>query len=259
MAERAAFQDLQREFAAHLRDPDHIAAPEGIEDRRLNIYRKLFFNNMVSLLASTFPVLSKIMGPDQWRRLIRQYFSKHVSHTPYFLQVPKEFIGYLEDEHEADKDDPPFLLELAHYEWVELALRIETIEADLTGIDRDGDLLEGHPVLSPLAWILAYQYPVHRISPDFRPTEKGDQTTFLVVCRDQSDKVGFIEINAVTACLLQKLQDPDAESAALSGHALLDTIAAEIGHPNPKTVVDGGRAILDQLRERDVILGTRPV
>ena len=33
------FQTLQREFAAHLRNPDSHPAPDGIEERRLDIYR----------------------------------------------------------------------------------------------------------------------------------------------------------------------------------------------------------------------------
>ena len=41
MAEHRDFQDMQYAFAAHLRDPAHAPAPEGIEDRRLAVYRSL--------------------------------------------------------------------------------------------------------------------------------------------------------------------------------------------------------------------------
>ncbi len=37
-----ALARLQEEFAAHIRDPQNMAAPEGIEDRRMGIYRDLF-------------------------------------------------------------------------------------------------------------------------------------------------------------------------------------------------------------------------
>ncbi|MDH4254937.1 MAG: DNA-binding domain-containing protein, partial [Gammaproteobacteria bacterium] len=56
MAERPAFQRRQYEFAAHIRDPDANPPPAGIEDRRMAIYRELFYNNLLSLLGSTFPV-----------------------------------------------------------------------------------------------------------------------------------------------------------------------------------------------------------
>ncbi len=248
------FQQLQHAFAAHIRDPENQPAPDGIEDRRMTIYRDLFFNNLVKLLAGTFPVLSKIMGDERWRVLVRQYFSMHHSQTPYFLEVPKDFLDYLRDEHTTANDEPPFLNELAHYEWVELALQIDTREFDLAGIDPDGDLMAGRPVLSPLAWVLAYDYPVHRISPANQPQEPAGQSTFLVVYRNRGDQVGFMEINAVTARLMELLQD---DANTLTGGELLARIADEIKHPNPQVVSDGGKDILADLHGKDIILGTK--
>ena len=34
------------------------------------IYRDLFFNNVASLLAGTFPVLRRLLGEDEWRELL---------------------------------------------------------------------------------------------------------------------------------------------------------------------------------------------
>ena len=61
MPEIPEFQRKQYAFAAHIRDPDGAPAPEGIEDRRIAIYRDLFFNNVSQLLSNTFPVLRKIL------------------------------------------------------------------------------------------------------------------------------------------------------------------------------------------------------
>jgi hypothetical protein len=43
---------LQRQFTAHIRDPQNAPAPEGIEDRRMAIYRDLVYSNMESFVAS---------------------------------------------------------------------------------------------------------------------------------------------------------------------------------------------------------------
>jgi hypothetical protein len=109
-------------------------------------------------------------------------------------------------------------------------------------------------VLSPLAWPLAYRFPVHRLSPDYTPGTAPETPTFLVVYRDRGDRVGFLEINPVTARLLERLAAPDAEA---TGRVLLTRIATELGHPDPRVVIDGGADILEALRRRDVILGTR--
>ena len=82
MAEVPAFQRRQFAFAAHIRDPDAVPAPPGIEDRRMAIYRELFFNNLAKLLGSTFPVLRKLHAPEQWRRLVRAFMRQHRAHTP---------------------------------------------------------------------------------------------------------------------------------------------------------------------------------
>jgi hypothetical protein len=109
MAKVSEFQRKQYEFAAHIRDPEHNAAPAGIEDRRMAIYRELFFNNLLKLVGNTFPVLRKLHSPERWRGLIREFMVKHESSTPYFLEIPQEFLAFLENEHAADPDDFPFL------------------------------------------------------------------------------------------------------------------------------------------------------
>lgn len=246
------FRKLQHDFAAHLRDPSACPPPAGVEDRRLQIYRDLFLNNVSSLLASTFPVLQQILGQASWRRLIRDFYSSHRCHTPRFLEVAEEFLDYLRDERGQRSDDPAFLAELAHYEWIELALTIDVREPGELAVDRDGDLLEGRPVLSPLACPLVYRFPVHRLSPEYQPTVAPEQPSFYVVYRDLTDAVGFLEVNAVTMRLLERLE----QSPQLTGRQQLEALAQELGHEAPEVVVAGGRETLADLRRRDVILGT---
>ncbi len=255
MADSNRLERLQREFAAHIRDPEHMPAPEGIEDRRMAIYRDLFFNNVSQLLAQGFPVLHRILGQLAWKAMVRDWFVRHRAQTPLFLELPQEFLDYLQHERVPAQGDPPFLLELAHYEWVELALAIDERDAALPGVDPDADLLAGRPALSPLAWPLAYAWPVHRISPDYQPAEPPPEPTRLVVYRDQRDRVGFLEINRVTARLLELLGEQGRPD---SGRACLMRIAAELDHPDPAVVVEGGAAILAELRARSVLLGAWP-
>jgi len=251
--DRPDFVRRQYEFAAHIRDPAHRPAPADVEDRRMGIYRELFYNNVEGFMSGTFPVLRRILEDAAWHALIRDYFNRHRAHTPLFLEMPREFLSYLENERGEHPEDPPFLQELAHYEWVELALSVadEGLEPEL--LDPDGDLMRGSPVLSPLAWHFAYRYPVHRIGPDFRPDVPGDTPTYLVVYRDRHDEVGFIEINPVTRRLLELIE---SESGA-TGEELLLTIAQELSHPQPEVVVEAGRGIFNSLYEKGIIPGTR--
>ncbi len=240
----------QYAFAAHIRNPAVNPKPDDVEDRRMAIYRELFYNNVEGFLASAFPVLKEIYNEQAWHAMARDFFSRHRCHSPLFLEIPREFLTYLEHERVEQHDDPPFLHELAHYEWTELALSVaETAEAG-SG-DPDADLLASRPLLSSLAWPFVYQFPVHRIGPDYRPDTPGDQPTYLLVYRDADDEIGFLELNAVSARLLALLQ----ENNALTGQAVLEQIARELQHPEPSIVVNGGEEILESWRARGIVTG----
>jgi hypothetical protein len=243
----------QTEFAAHIRDPEAHAAPDGVEDRRMNIYRELFFNNIQSLLASNFPVLHAIYDDEHWRRLVRDFYSEHRCQTPLFPEVSKEFLRYLQDVRKTRHDDPGFLLELAHYEWVELALSLDERDPANIPADAEGDLLEGRPLLSPLAWPLSYRYPVHQIKPGYLPDRPPDNPTHILVYRNGDDEVKFMRLNDVSRLLLELMQ----ENQAATGLELLTKVAATIGHPESERVITAGTKLLDELRKKDVLLGTR--
>ncbi len=246
------FKDIQYAFAKHLRDPDNTPGFEGIEDRRLKIYRELFFGNMKSLVSQTFPVLKKFYTEEQWDQTIRSFMVKHESTTPLFLEVSSEFVEYLQTSHEPTEFDPPFMLELAHYEWVELAISVMDVDIDESAIDESGNLADQVPYLSPFISSLAYSFPVHEIKPGYDPSTKVDEATFLLVYRNQEDKVEFMLLNGVSARLIALLQ----EDAAKTGIQLLQQIAEELKHPNPQAVIDGGMGLLQQFKDKDIILGT---
>jgi hypothetical protein len=247
------FQQKQYAFAAHIRDPEQNPAPAGVEDRRMAIYRELFFNNLHNLIGSTFPVIKKLHSRDKFRALIRAFMVRHQAHTPYFLEIPREFLAFLENEYELQEDDFPFLVELAHYEWVELALSVSEESNDGQAVDPDGDVLEGIPVRSNLAWVYAYQYPVHRISADYTPTEPSETPTFLAVCRKANDDMDFMELNPMTARLLEMIEANQQDS----GRDLLLKLAEEINYPDAEVLVEHGAEAMQQMRQAEILLGTK--
>jgi hypothetical protein len=252
MPVKDTFIEHQYSFAAHIRDPDRNAPPPGIDDRRMAIYRELFYNNVEGFLSNSFPVLRKLLDEDRWHALARDFFANHRSGSPLFAEIPREFLNYLEQERGEREGDLPFLRELAHYEWIELALAIAETETP-RDVDPQGDLVGGAPLLSPLAWPLAYSYPVHRIGPAFMPDSPGEQRTYLLVYRDRHDSVGFLELNPVSARLFALLQ----EKPGITGRAALETIGEELQHPDPGIVIHGGAEILQHWRQLGIVLGSR--
>ncbi|MBT8149571.1 MAG: DUF2063 domain-containing protein [Pseudomonadales bacterium] len=242
---------LQREFAAHLRDPKKNPAPANIEERRLNIYRELVYNNIESFISSGFPILRKLYADSDWHAMVRSFISCHSSATPYFSELASEFIDYLEHEHQPQPCDGPFLLELARYEWAELALFVAAGELpEAKALADDAGLLDCVPRLSPLAWPMVFNYAVHKIGPAYQPTAAEPEPVCLVVYRNRQQQVKFLQINTVTARLLELCEAKPLHSA----RQLLEQIVAEMQHPDPATVIQGGKEMLAQLHNLDIIL-----
>ncbi len=252
MSNMQSLEKMQREFAAHLRDPSNNPAPSQIEERRMKIYRELFYNNIEGFIASAFPVLRTISSDEKWHRLVRGFFADYYCRSPYFLEISQEFLDYLQHSRPSEPDDFVFMLELAHYEWIELAVDVDTEEFPRTGFNPQGNLMQGRPFVSPLAHVLSYQFPVHRIGPAYLPDQVPPNATFLIVYRDEKYDVRFMEINSVTARLLLILD----ENPEFNGEQAVMQIVDEMQHPDPKVVLDGGRQALMQLYQSGVILGT---
>ena len=247
----ASLADVQRAFAAHIREPSVHPAPADIEDRRMNIYRELFYKNIEGFISSAFPILRKLYSDTDWHQMVRDFIHRHQSQTPYFLEISEEFLSYLGGEREPQSCDPVFALQLARYEWAELALFVAEQDTPEDAVSADHSLIDHIPVLSPLAWSMVFDYPVHQIGETFRPEQPSEQPVCLVVYRNRQDKVAFLEANPVTARFLE-LCEGNGERL---GRDLLLQIAQELQHPDPNLVVNAGTEILAQLRQLDIIYG----
>ncbi|MEA3405229.1 MAG: putative DNA-binding domain-containing protein [Pseudomonadota bacterium] len=225
--ERPYFQQLQMQFAEHIRNPAVAYAPEGeapIEPRRLEAYESLFYNNIDGFFSNLFPVCKLILGDSRWHELMREYMTKHQARTPLFHELGEEFLAFLNDEYEALESDPEFLLELAHYEWVELAISVNP-EEGFEPLDKDSQAaepsLDSIYQLSPVAWPLAYQWPVHLLSIDYQPEQPEGGITTLLAYRNSNDTVNFIELTPLLYQWVLMIED-GADSGLSAGDAFME-------------------------------------
>jgi hypothetical protein len=244
MAESLREQQLR--MARYIRDPQANEPPPSIEARRLAVYRQLFFGNLQSLLAGNFPVLHASLPRERWQALTEDFYASFRCQTPLFTEVAGEFVEYLEDRSE----QPGWVAELAHYEFIETALLLsDSVEP---AHDPEGDLLEGVPLLSALAAPLAYAWPVSHIGPDHIPLETPAEPTLLLARRDTDLKVYFSRLAPLAHALLVSLQQWQ-----LTGRQHLKALA-EIAGVELAAIEGQGIALLRSLKEQGVVLGTRP-
>lgn len=242
------FQQYQLQFAGHIRNPGDQPKPGKVPARRMRVYTQIVFNNLESSVSACFPICKKILGSRAWKRLVRDFFAQHQCTSPLFREIPEEFLHFLETV----QDLPPYLYSLAHYEWVELAVSVSDAEIDMRQVDVASDLLDRQPIFVPTMALLSYSYPVHQISPRAKAAEPLAQPVHLLVYRNAEDEVRFVELNPVTARLLDLLQ-----SETLTGRQALKQIAAELQHADPGDVIRFGLEVLEDLRRQGAILGSR--
>ncbi|QXI36250.1 HvfC family RiPP maturation protein [Pseudomonas xantholysinigenes] len=222
-------------LARHLRDPSANPPPPGIEPRRLRVYRELFLGAIEGLLAGSFPVLRATLGEPRWRARVADFYARYRSQTPLFTELAEAFIDYLQ----GIELDAPWQLELAHYEWIEAQLYLS--DAEDPPHDPAGDLLEGEPLLSCVARVLAYRWPVERIGPGYQPSEVPEACTLLLVYRDAGLQVRFARLAPMAWQLLVGLPGSGGERLRALGND-------EVQHQ--------GLMLLEQLREQGIIVGT---
>lgn len=239
-------QQTLHAFAHHLRDPAHTRRPPGLPARPVAIYGELLFNNVVEFLDTCFPLCQQTLGEVRWRRLARRFFRDWPSQTPWFREIPREFLSFLSAEDAALRL-PAWFHELAHYEWVELA--VDMMDCTIPAHQVDGDLLHSPVVTNPALLNLSYQWPVHRIGPSYRP--RRPQPTQLVVYRDRADAVCFTLLTPASAWLLALLADGHP-----TGEAAIQRLAVELGQADPTQLLALGQAAMRNFQQLGLVLGT---
>ncbi len=244
-------QAQQAAFAARIRDPESHPVPAGIAPERMRVYETLFFNNLDSLLAGNFPVLREVLA-GRWPTLVRAFMRLHRCHTPLFFEISREFLDFL-NHHGQNLDLPPFAEELAHYEWVELALANADTPVQWRSVNEPDDMLNGIPGLSPLAWLLSYQWPVHRICATHQPRHPLEQPVWLLVWRDRSDEVHFARINETVVWLLQKV-----DKGRMTGMELASALSSHLGRSDVGALAQYTRNLLYGYWLDGVLTGVEP-
>ncbi len=247
------FAQLQRQFAAHLRDPQQ-PAPAAIEERRLRIYRDLFFNNIEGFLRQSFPVCQQLLARQQhWQPLVRRFFAEHTCHSPHFVDIPRQFLDYLLAAP-LPPHYPAFLAELAHYEWLELALETATECEELLDCEPDVDLLADCPVLTPVFAMPDYHWPVQLIGPEHQPEAPLTQPQTLLLFRNRELRVSFLVINQATRQLIEQLiAQPEA-----NGYEHVRALLPQLPGFDEQRLCAMVLPLLSDWRQRGFILGTRP-
>jgi len=156
-------------------------------------------------LVTAYPITFEVLPKEEWRELVRGFFSKHTCLDPQVWKMPLELIEYAEKENLAEKFSKPWLIELLYFEWLEIEIYAQK-NGEIKDYEPCENFLTENLVLNPDYKILQLEYPVYNFDKDTIGEQKGNY--FVLIYRSLEDwKVYFLEINAFLATIIETIKD----------------------------------------------------
>lgn len=218
---RCDFRTIQRQFTRAIREQGRYTPPcesaNTIEPRRFAVYRELFLNTVSQFFANAYPTCHEVLGPARWDTLMRAFLARHGAHMSYFHFLGQEFLAFLQSDAYTPLNDPPWLVQLADWEWRELEVSIDPASSPAPIASLTPDTV---CAVSLTARLCAYDWPVHQVVPG---KDLEAAPTFLLVWRDQTDAVHFAQLAPLMAALLDALDG----TLSIQGH--LQSVAEACG------------------------------
>lgn len=187
--------------------------------------------NILAFLENAFPELHKAMPKAEWLTLASDFFQHYPIKTPIVHEVADLYVDYLH-QHSEKK-----WFELAHYEWVEVALYFDITDLKEIKAYQPTDFTQAIPLISPLAYLLHYEI--------YNPG-------FYIAYRNYAHDVFYEPINLFSAKLFELLKS----NAGFTSEASLKKLAMETKHPNPTELLTNGLDLIQQWHQKNIILGS---
>lgn len=238
--------DAEGESSFHL-DPRAFGADRGLDasdqealakfQRRLRVYKGLVKGSILDPIPDCFPILKALLeAADAWQDCLDAFFASRSVQSLYYRDVNPTFVAWLA-ESAWGQERWPFLLQLAHFEYVELEVLISPDTVPVPGLKATPDP-EDRAVFDGAFRNLAYGYRV--LEADEEDPEPAEAPAFVVCLRNREGRFETREVdNRISAFLAQALQQ-----------APLGAATRALGLPWDEAV-----ALLVDLRDRGGILG----
>jgi hypothetical protein len=216
---------------------------------RLAVYRKLVRRRLRDAVELAIPRTKARLGPifDEW---FDRFLAERGPRSHYLRDVTTEFLDFLAPLAESDARIPPWTLDLARHEALDIVVGslAEAVEPGaVPALDPDHGL-----AFSGAARVVRYRFAVHRLSAELDDRSEPERTpTALFVYRSPEHDVRYLELTPLAAAILEHL----LEGATL--REALEHGSRALGVPLDGAVLDGTARVLADLSERGAISGAR--
>lgn len=166
-------------------------AADGLPQDRLNVYIRLIRNNIHSFIDRCYTETRQYFDSKEWSRLKEGFVRDARAQTPYFQEIPGEFLQYCQSPPLSDG-----ILALMDFEYTQLLAEVAQIP-DIPDIHYSND---SKYTPSPAAFIRQYRYDVTH---DLQEAE-----TALLIWRNAEDDVMYQTLDGFDMMLLEIMVSP---------------------------------------------------
>lgn len=199
---RSETKELQSKLAKYVRD-GNLPLIKGAKQDKLHHYRRLVYNIIFNSLSNAYPIASGLLGKENWKSLVDEFFINHNPQDPQIWSFPYELYEYIIKSDHAQRVGKLYLNDLIYFEWIEMEVyATEDLEINNFKIT----INNSEYILNPYIRILSFEYPVFRKEDKIEKMQKGNY--FNICYRDLNDlKVYFIELDAFATIFLETLYE----------------------------------------------------
>lgn len=209
------FKALQRNLANYFRDSSNtvpLPIDNALAKERLGVYKDLIRGNIASFVNNNFPLSAEILGKRKWDSLINEFIRSYKIASPFFFDIATEFLLFMNGA--IKKPKPLYLLELAHYELLDIAL----FHADNPPLPNNMQRFSKFnmvPIPNPVMQLCSYQWPVNLVTGKETKLARTTEPTYIVIFRNRELETERLVLNSMSANLLFSIinnKDKDADT-----------------------------------------------
>lgn len=180
---------------------------------RLLLYRDLARNALEDPLPDCFPITHGLLEEAElWDDCVDAFLASRTIQSAYYRDVNPAFVAWLA-ESAWGQERWPFLLQLAHFEYIEVEILRWPDEPSATDL-RPGPDAESRVVFDGATRNLAYAFRVHEATQDDPEPSAGE--TFLLGYRDAEGDFAYSELSAHASAFLARCLEGESVGAAAS-------------------------------------------
>ncbi|MEO9258288.1 MAG: DNA-binding domain-containing protein [Crocinitomicaceae bacterium] len=237
--------EQQAALASYCRD-GHLPQLDATIPDNLNQYRRLVFNIISDALETTYPISAKKIGTKDWEQLVDDFFSNYPCSSAQIWSMPYELITYLESAEHPIKTKFPWLMELLHFEWLEVEIFCDEDEEIL--FQKSTDVLNEKLVINPTLRLEHFTFPVHKA------VELKEQSDYYLLAyrSTENDKVYFEEITGFLALIVHQIVNSE-----LDLHDILIESGQKFGITDEQVLFKEGKMFAEKMLQKTVFLGRK--